>query len=97
MLAISFDLTVSEVERLHPRSIPAAYGEIGRTLARYGYERIQGSVYLGQDEDLANLMMATSDLKALPWFPASVRDIRVFRVELWSDITAMMKGATVKR
>jgi virulence-associated protein VapD len=38
MLAIAFDLTVSEVERLHPRSIPAAYADIGRVMARYGYE-----------------------------------------------------------
>jgi virulence-associated protein VapD len=31
-------------------------------------------------------------LKALPWFPASVRDIRAFRVEQWSDLTAFMKS-----
>jgi virulence-associated protein VapD len=31
-------------------------------------------------------------LKSLPWLPASVRDIRAFRVEQWSDFTAIMKG-----
>ena len=30
-------------------------------------------------------------LKALPWFPACVRDIRAFRVEQWSDFTAFIK------
>jgi virulence-associated protein VapD len=29
---------------------------------------------------------------ALPWFPASVRDIRAFKVEHWSDFTQMVKG-----
>ena len=32
-----------------------------------------------------------SALKALPWFPASVRDIRAFRVEQWSDFTSLIK------
>jgi virulence-associated protein VapD len=31
-------------------------------------------------------------LKALTWFPASVRDIRAFKVEHWSDFTALVKS-----
>ena len=31
-------------------------------------------------------------LKALTWFPLSVRDIRAFRVEQWSDFTGLLKG-----
>jgi virulence-associated protein VapD len=91
MLAIAFDLTVAEVERLHPRSTAAAYAEIGRVLARHGYQWTQGSVYIGPDDDLARLFTVVTDLKAMPWFSQSVRDIRVFRVELWSDFTALMK------
>ena len=30
--------------------------------------------------------------KALPWLPDSVRDIRAFRVDQWSDFTRMVKG-----
>ena len=30
-------------------------------------------------------------LKAIPWFANSVRDIRAFRVENWSDFTQFMK------
>ncbi len=92
MLAIAFDLTVSEVERLHPRSVSAAYAEIGRVLARHGYEWKQGSVYVGGDNNLATFYLVVTDLKALPWFPASVRDIRAFRVEQWSDFTSVMKS-----
>ncbi|MBA9069979.1 hypothetical protein [Methylorubrum extorquens] len=31
-------------------------------------------------------------LKVVPWFSASVRDLRAFRVEQWSDFTATVKG-----
>jgi len=92
MLAIAFDLTVAEVERLHPRSIPAAYADIGRVMARHGYEWRQGSVYIGGDENLATLFSLIDDLRNLPWFPAAVRDIRAFRVEQWSDLTPLMKS-----
>jgi len=91
MLAIAFDLTVSEVECLHPRSIPAAYREIGAILSRHGYEWRQGSVYVGGDEDLAKFYLVLDDLRALPWFRQAVRDIRAFRVEQWSDLTAIFK------
>jgi virulence-associated protein VapD len=32
------------------------------------------------------------ELPALPWFARSVRDIRAFRVEQWSDFTSVMKA-----
>lgn len=91
MLAIAFDLTVAELERLHPRGISAGYADIGRVLGQYGYRWTQGSVYIGGDDDLAKMVLLVEDLKALPWFPACVRDIRVFRVEMWSDLTAAVK------
>lgn len=31
-------------------------------------------------------------LKALPWFPICVRDIRAFKVEHWSDFTDFIKS-----
>jgi virulence-associated protein VapD len=93
VFAIAFDLTVAEVLRNHPRSVPAAYDEIGRVLSKFSFEWKQGSVYISENEDLANLVMAMNALKALPWFPVSVRDIRAFRVEQWSDFTGFMKSS----
>lgn len=34
---------------------------------------------------------AMNALKAIPWFTQSVRDIRAFRVEDWSDFTPLFK------
>ena len=92
MFAIAFDLTVEEVRTRHPKGVTQACNDIGNTLAGYGFDWRQGSVYVCDNEDLANLLSALNALKALPWFPASVRDIRAFRVEQWSYFTAFMKG-----
>lgn len=92
MFAIAFDLVVAETLKHHPKGVRAAYDEIERQLSEVGFQRAQGSVYISENEDLANLFLAMNALKALPWFPKSVRDVRAFRVEQWSDFTGFMKG-----
>ena len=91
MFAIAFDLVVVDTEKYHPKGVSQAYTDIGNTLQRFGFRRIQGSVYIVDNENLANLFEAIAALKALAWFPASVRDIRAFRVEQWSDFTPVIK------
>ena len=93
MFAITFDLVVADAEEHHPRGVSAAYADIASTLKPFGFERIQGSVYVTKLDDMANLFAALLALKALPWFPPTVRDIRGFRIENWSDFTAIIKGA----
>ena len=92
MFAIAFDLVVADTLYHHPKSVPQAYADIGGTLAGFGFERVQGSLYTTPSEDLANLFGAIAALKSLPWFTASVRDIRAFRVEQWSDFTKLLKS-----
>ena len=41
--------------------------------------------------DMANLFAAIYALKKIAWFKASVRDIRAFKVENWSDFTQIVK------
>lgn len=91
MFAIAFDLVVAYTEQHHPKGVPQAYADIGAVVAQYGFQRIQGSLYVCEDEDMAKLFSAIQDLKALPWFSSAVRDIRAFRVEQWSDFTAIVK------
>jgi virulence-associated protein VapD len=71
--------------------VPQAYTEIGSTLTGFGFNRVQGSLYVSDNEDMANLFKAITALKTLEWFPPSVRDIRAFRVEQWSDFTSLIK------
>ena len=92
MFAIAFDLVVADTDKHHPIGVSQAYTDIADTLDRFGFRRIQGSVYVTDSEDMANLFQAIMALKALPWLPASVRDIRAFRIEQWSDFTPVIKG-----
>jgi len=91
MFAIAFDLVVADTEKHHPRGVSQAYTDIANTLRHFGFRWIQGSVYVTDSENMANLFDAIMALKALPWLPASVRDIRAFRIEQWSDFTPIMK------
>jgi virulence-associated protein VapD len=91
MFAVTFDLVVAETSKRHPKGVTQAYNDISDTLRQFGFERIQGSVYVTKGEDMANLFQAIIALKALEWFPPSVRDIRAFRIEQWSDFTSIIK------
>lgn len=91
MFAIAFDMTVAELQARHPRGASRAYSDIAETLAPFGFERAQGSVYIGRTDDMARLFAAIAALTALPWFPACVRDLRGFRVENWSDFTGLVR------
>jgi virulence-associated protein VapD len=92
MYAVAFDLTVVDTEKHHTKGVSQAYAEIGAILGEHGFRRVQGSLYVTNDEDMANLFLAIQSLRARDWFPKSVRDIRAFRVEQWSDFTAVVKG-----
>ncbi len=92
MFAIGFDLLLHQTRTAHPKSVSQAYADIGAVLNRYGFTRVQGSVYISQNDSLVNVTLAMNALKALPWFAACVRDIRAFKVEHWSDFTDFMKS-----
>jgi len=92
MYAIAFDLVVSETSKHHPKGVSQAYNDIANTLARFGFTWIQGSLYVNNNEDMSNLFEAIMALKALSWMSKSVRDIRTFRVEQWSDFTKIVKS-----
>ena len=92
MFAIAFDLVVRDTQENHPKGVSQAYTDVGSCLNRFGFDWVQGSVYLTESDDLANLFGAILALRALPWFPLSVRDIRAFKVEHWSDFTPLVKG-----
>lgn len=91
MFAIAFDLMVADAEKHHPKGVRQAYTDIGLLLKEYQFDWVQGSLYICHNEDMANLFQAITALRNLEWFPLSVRDIRSFRVEQWSDFTPLIK------
>lgn len=94
MYAISFDMTVSDLKDNYGEPYNQAYYEIGDLLKKFDFERKQGSLYVSEKDDLAALFGAIEKLKSVEWFKKSVRDIRGFRIESWSDFTKSVKGNT---
>ena len=91
MFAIAFDMDIKELRNAYGEPYNNAYYEIKIILRKYDFYNTQGSVYLTDKDDMANLFSAIYALKNTPWFKASVRDIRAFKVENWSDFTQIVK------
>ena len=91
MFAISFDMTVSSLEEHYGKPYNRAYYEIKECLKKNSFEWIQGSTYLTVNGNLSNLYKAINDLCKYDWFKKSVRDIRAYKVEDWSDFTQIVK------
>lgn len=91
MFAISFDMLISDLKENYGDPYNNAYFEIASVMEKYGFYRGQGSVYLSTDNDMTNLLRALNALKNIQWFKDSVRDIRAFRLEDWSDFTTFIK------
>jgi virulence-associated protein VapD len=93
MFAISFDMTISELKVHYGDPYNNAYYEIGKILEKNGFTWIQGSTYLTTSDDMSNLVKAIMDLSKIEWFKKSVRDIRGYKVENWSDFTNVVKNS----
>jgi len=91
MFAIAIDMNVAAADKAHPKGSRKAYSEVASTLGRFGFERVQWSIYAAKDEDLAKLFRAINALKVLEWFGPSVTNIRAFRMEEGSDFTPLIK------
>jgi virulence-associated protein VapD len=87
MFAIAFDMSISKLKENFGEPYNNAYFEIKKEMQKWNFYNMQGSVYLTQSNDMANLFQAINGLKKIEWFKKSVRDIRAFRVEDWSDFT----------
>ena len=91
MFAISFDMLISELKEHYGEPYNNAYFEIAVLLEKFDFYRGQGSVYLSNKNDMANLLRAMNALKGTEWFRKSARDIRAFRIEDWSDFTGYIQ------
>ena len=94
MYALAFDLKIDDLKREYGEPYNKAYDEIRQELEAIGFEWTQGSVYINNSDknNLTTVYKAISKLSNIAWFKKSVRDIRAFKVEDWSDFTEIVKG-----
>ncbi|WP_195532528.1 virulence protein [Bacteroides finegoldii] len=93
MFAISFDMVISDLKKHYGEPYNNAYFEIKEVLRRNGFNWVQGSTYLTESDDLGNVIKAIMALSKINRFKKSVRDIRGYKVENWSDFTDIVKNA----
>jgi virulence-associated protein VapD len=94
MYALAFDLKVDDLKKNYGEPYNKAYDEIRQELEKLGFEWTQGSVYMNNNSNnsLTTVYKAINMLSKIQWFKDSVRDIRAFKVEDWSDFTEIVKG-----
>ncbi len=96
MYALAFDFDIAALQTNYGNAVgPSwnnAYGVVRSVLVARGFTWVQGSVYHLDSDDMGDLFLAIQDLRAIPWFPASVRDIRAYRIEQWSNFTQIVKA-----
>lgn len=63
MFAISFDMSVSDLEQNYGKPYNRAYFEIKEVLKKNNFDWIQGSTYLTQSDDLGILFKAIESSK----------------------------------
>ena len=93
--AIAFDMDIEQLRSNYGDPYNNAYLEIRKVLQRHGFTWQQGSVYFGSEAVTAvTCVLAAMDLaQALPWFAASVRDIRMLRIEELNDLMPAVQQA----
>lgn len=93
--AIAFDMDIESPRLTYGDPYNNAYSEIRKVLEQHGFKWQQGSVYFGGPEiNAVTCVLAAMDLaKTLPWFAASVRDIRMMRIEELNDLMPAVQEA----
>jgi len=91
--AIAFDMDIEQLRLHYGDPYNNAYLEIRRVLEGHQFQWQQGSVYFGNASVTAStVMLAVIDLSTkLPWFAASVRDIRMLRIEEMNDLMPVVE------
>lgn len=92
--AIMFDLDTETLKNTyHNNNHNNAYADIRRYLTSKGFSWVQGSGYFGDETvDAVKCMMTVQKLgKKYSWFTASVRDIRMLRIEENNNLLPLLQ------
>jgi virulence-associated protein VapD len=92
MYAIAFDMVIANLKENYGEPYHNAYAEIKKVLGKHGFHWVQGSTYASQTDNLLAITQAVTALRQFDWFCKSVRDIRAFKIEDWSDFTGFFKN-----
>lgn len=91
--AIAFDMDIEPLRIHYGDPYNGAYVELRKVLEGHQFSWQHGSVYFGDSSvTAATVMLAVIDLTSrLPWFAASVRAIRMLRIEELNDLMPVVQ------
>lgn len=94
MYALSFDMEIAKLKEHYDEPYNKAYDEIRVMMSELGFDWIQGSLYISKSDknNLTSVYKVINKLSSIKWFKESVKDIRAFKVEDWSDFTEVVKN-----
>ena len=93
MYAIVFDFDTQVLEQVYPNaSCRNAYTDVRQYLTQRGFEWKQGSGYFGDDtvDAVRCVRIVQRMAHRYPWFTASVRDLRMLRIEENNDLKSAL-------
>jgi virulence-associated protein VapD len=96
LYAITFDMDIDSLKIHFGDPYNNAYAEIRKIMQKQGFAWQQGGVYFGGEQiNAVTCVLAAIELsRRLPWFAASVRDIRMLRIEEFNDLMPAVQQAT---
>jgi virulence-associated protein VapD len=100
MYAISFDMEVAKLKEYYGDFLEESCrakvrSEIRLLTSDLGFYQIYNNtdLYISREgNDLTHVYKVINKLSDIPAFKAAVFDLRVFKVEEWSDFTDIVKG-----
>ena len=95
LYAITVDMDIESLKLNYGDPYNDAYGEIRKVMQKQCFIWQQGSVYFGGETiNAVTCVLAALELsRVLPWFAASVRDIRMLRIEENNDLMPAVQQA----
>lgn len=95
MFGVAFDLDIHELEDVLNVPRQKAYADIESALVEIGYKHVQYSVYVCSEPRHSEMLVVhetVEALKGLPWFSDCMKQVVVFEVARWGDISSAFKN-----
>jgi len=94
MYAILFDIEKTKLTNVLLKEKHAAYDEIKMIMNEFNFHWVQGGLYISKNDqnNRESIDKVINRLSRIKWFVDSVRDIKAFKVDGWSDLTGIVKA-----
>ncbi|WP_322627561.1 hypothetical protein [Aedoeadaptatus coxii] len=93
MYAIVLDLNFEILKNHFEDPHKIAFDEISHELKGFAFEKTTGNIFIHrlEKDGLRDLYCAINRLSTISWLKESLRELRAFKIEDWSNFTSIIK------